>query len=53
MCRVECITMKLAERVGITVPQVRLEKVLCQDIYLVERFDRAQSDKVYRRVPFI
>jgi serine/threonine-protein kinase HipA len=53
MCRVEYVTMKLAERVGITVPTVRLEKVLGQDIYLVERFDRVRNDKGYRRVPFI
>ena len=53
MCRVEYVTMKLAERVGITVPAVRLEKVLGQDIYLVERFDRVRSEKGYRRVAFI
>ena len=53
MCRVEYVTMKLAKRVGITVPTVRLEKVLGQDIYLVERFDRVRNDKGYRRVPFI
>lgn len=53
MCRVEYVTMKMADLVGITVPTVRLEKVLDQDIYLVERFDRVPNDKGYRCVPFI
>ena len=37
--RIEYVTMKLAEKVGITVPATRLEKVLDQDVYLIERFD--------------
>ena len=53
MCRIEFVTMKLAEQVGIAVPPVRLEKALGQDIYLIERFDRVPNDLGYRRLPFI
>lgn len=53
MCRIEFVTMKLAEKVGITVPSIRLEKVLDQDVYLIERFDRVRSERGYRRLPFI
>jgi serine/threonine-protein kinase HipA len=53
VCRAEYVTMTLAGEVGITVPPVRLEKILGQDIYLVERFDRASEDKDYLRLPFI
>jgi serine/threonine-protein kinase HipA len=53
MCRVEYVTMKLAEKVGITVPSVRLEKVFDQDVYLIERFDRVRNGRGYRRLPFI
>jgi serine/threonine-protein kinase HipA len=53
MCRVEYITMTLAAMAGINVPPVRLEKVLGQDIYLVERFDRVPNEAGYRRLPFI
>ena len=45
MCRIEYVTMKLAEQVGIAVPPVRLEKALGQDIYLIERFDRVPNDQ--------
>jgi len=45
--------MKLAQKAGITIPPVRLERVLGQDIYLVERFDRAPNEDGCRRVPFI
>ncbi len=53
MCRVEYVTMTLAAMAGISVPPVRLEKVLGQDIYLVERFDRIPNKAGYRRLPFI
>lgn len=53
MCRVEYVTMKLAALVGIQVPPVRLEKVLGQDVYLIERFDRVPNKAGYRRIPFI
>jgi serine/threonine-protein kinase HipA len=53
MCRIEYVTMKLAEQVGIIVPSVRLEKVLDQDVYLIERFDRVRNERGYRRLPFI
>jgi len=53
VCRAEYVTMKLAAQVGINVPPVRLEKILGQDVYLIERFDRLSKDKGYRRLPFI
>jgi serine/threonine-protein kinase HipA len=53
VCRAEYVTMRLAGQVGITVPPVRLEKILGQDIYLIERFDRVSEGKDYRRLPFI
>jgi len=53
MCRAEYVGMKLATNVGLNVPAVRLEKVLGQDVYLVERFDRTQDGKTLRRAPFI
>src|SRR6266849_1890214 len=52
MCRAEYATMTLARFAGITVPPVRIEKVLGQDIYLIERFDRTNNAK-YFRIPFI
>jgi len=49
VCRAEYATMTLAAKVGLTVPPVRLEKALGQDIYLIERFDRVAA----RKIPFI
>ena len=53
VCRAEYVTMTMAGQVGINVPTVRIEKVLGQDIYLIERFDRYPNGKDYRRLPFI
>jgi len=53
VCRAEYVTMKLAGQVGINVPTVRIEKILGQDIYLIERFDRVPAGKKYQRLPFI
>ena len=53
MCRTEYANMKLAQVAGINVPPVRIEKVLGQDIYLIERFDRIPNGTTYRRLPFI
>src|SRR6266849_10047295 len=53
MCRAEYATMTLAHLAGIRVPPVRIEKVLGQDIYLIERFDRIGAHQGYRRLPFI
>jgi serine/threonine-protein kinase HipA len=53
VCRAEYVTMTMAGQVGINVPTVRIEKVLGQDIYLIERFDRIPNGKDYRRLPFI
>jgi serine/threonine-protein kinase HipA len=53
VARTEFVTMTLAGQVGITVPPVRLEKILGQDIYLIERFDRISNGNDCRRLPFI
>ena len=53
VCRAEHAAMTLAARVGLTVPKVRLEKVMGQDIYLVERFDRAAATNGIQRKAFI
>jgi serine/threonine-protein kinase HipA len=53
MCRAEYATMTLARLAGLTVPPVRIEKVLGQDIYLIERFDRTPHGATYSRTPFI
>jgi len=53
MCRAEYATMTLARLAGLTVPPVRIEKVLDQDIYLIERFDRTPHGATYFRTPFI
>jgi serine/threonine-protein kinase HipA len=53
VCRAEYVTMTLAAQVGINVPPVRLEKVLGQDIYLIERFDRPSHGESHGRLPFI
>jgi serine/threonine-protein kinase HipA len=53
VCRAEYATMTMARELGLTVPPVHLEKVLGQDIYLIERFDRVSEGKEYHRLPFI
>ncbi|MFA4994235.1 MAG: type II toxin-antitoxin system HipA family toxin [Bdellovibrionales bacterium] len=53
MCREEYATMMLAKRIGLNVPEVRLEKVLGQDVYLIERFDRSHGQNGVQRTPFI
>ena len=53
VCRAEYVTMLLAAQVGINVPTVRIDKILGQDIYLIERFDRIPDGKEYKRLPFI
>jgi serine/threonine-protein kinase HipA len=45
--------LTLARLAGITVPPVRIERVLGQDIYLIERFDRTPNNATYSRMPFI
>src|SRR5580704_13656901 len=53
ICRMEYATMKLAAHVGLDVPPVRIETILGQDVYLIERFDRfTEGEKEHRR-PFI
>lgn len=49
VCRAEHAAMTLAARVGLTVPPVRIERVMEHDIYLIERFDREGVS----RKPFI
>jgi serine/threonine-protein kinase HipA len=53
MCRAEYLAMTLAAQIGLDVPPVRLEKVLGQDVYLIERFDRIKNNRRVQRVPFI
>jgi len=53
VCRAEYVTMTLAREVGLNVPAVRIEKVLGQDVFMIERFDRVSYGKQYRRLPFI
>lgn len=53
ICRIEYAAMRLAKKVGISVPPIHLEKVLGQDVYLIERFDRIPSASGYQRIPFI
>jgi len=53
VCRAEYVAMTLATEVGLNVPPVLLTKVLDQDIYLIERFDRIPEQNGYRRIPFI
>jgi serine/threonine-protein kinase HipA len=53
ICRIEYITMQLAKMVSIDVPPIRIENVMGQDIYLIERFDRIADYRGYRRLPFI
>lgn len=53
MCRVERLTMQLAAKAGLTVPPVRIEKVLNQDVYLIQRFDRVAGRFGEHRLPFI
>jgi serine/threonine-protein kinase HipA len=53
MCRAEYATMTLARLAGLTVPPVRIEKVLDQDIHLIERFHRTPHGATYFRTPFI
>jgi serine/threonine-protein kinase HipA len=53
ICKIEYVTMQLASEVGINIPPIRLQSVLGQDIYLIERFDRIPQGQDYRRIPFI
>jgi serine/threonine-protein kinase HipA len=53
ICRMEYATMKLAAHVGLNVPRVRIETMLGQDVYLIERFDRFTEGEKERRRPFI
>jgi serine/threonine-protein kinase HipA len=53
ICRMEYATMKLAAHVGLNVPPVRIETILGQDVYLIERFDRFTEGGKERRRPFI
>jgi serine/threonine-protein kinase HipA len=53
ICRIEYATMKLAAHVGLNVPPVRIETIVGQDVYLIERFDRFTEGRKERRRPFI
>lgn len=47
--RIEYVTMNLARRAGIDIPDVRLEEIGGRAVYLIERFDREEG----RRNPFL
>jgi serine/threonine-protein kinase HipA len=53
VCRAEYATMTLAKSVGLNIPDIRLEKVLGKDIYLIERFDRSYEAGNLQRTPYI
>jgi serine/threonine-protein kinase HipA len=46
---IEFATMKLAEKCGINIPEIRLETVSHEKVYLIKRFDREKG----ARIPFI
>jgi len=46
---IEFATMTLAEKCGITIPEIRLETVSNENVYLIKRFDRKNNI----RIPFI
>ncbi len=46
---IEFASMKLAEKCGIDIPEVRLETVCNENVYLIKRFDRTLN----RRIPFV
>ena len=48
ICRAEYATMRLAAECGINVPRVVITEVLGKSVYLIERFDRINGN----RVPF-
>ena len=50
ICKAEFAAMTIAKNVGLRVPEIKLETVLNQDIYLIKRFDRI-SDTI--KLPFI
>ncbi len=51
--RIEYATMKLAEKCGIQIPEVRLIQNGDKDIFLTRRFDREKSENGWKRKGFI
>jgi serine/threonine-protein kinase HipA len=47
--KAEFLAMRLAEKVGITVSPVRLERAAGKDVILIERFDRQRADDGWQR----
>jgi serine/threonine-protein kinase HipA len=47
--KAEFVAMRLAEKVGITVSPVRLERAAGKDVILIERFDRQKIEDGWRR----
>lgn len=45
----EYIAMRLAKQAGLSVAEVRLEKVMKKDVLLIERFDRVLTSKGWQR----
>ena len=50
---IEYATMKLAERCGIRIPEVRIMTVGGKDVFLIRRFDRKKSGESWNRIGFI
>jgi serine/threonine-protein kinase HipA len=46
---IEFATMELAEKCGLDIPEIRLETVSHEKVYLIKRFDRKKGE----RIPFI
>jgi serine/threonine-protein kinase HipA len=52
VCRAEYAVMRLAALVGLDVPAVDCVSILGQDVYLIKRFDRLNSEGT-QRLPFV
>ncbi len=54
-CRIEYASMKLARICGLNVPEVRIETLAGNDVFLIKRFDRAKDVSVdlYRKKHFL
>ncbi|MGD0960322.1 MAG: HipA domain-containing protein [Methylomonas sp.] len=53
--RVEAATMTIAKNAGITIPNIRIERIAEKDIFMIERFDRSYriEKNAYARNGFV
>jgi serine/threonine-protein kinase HipA len=51
--KAECVAMRLAARVGLNVPPVRLAQAEGEDVLLIERFDREKVEAGWRRMAMV